>query len=133
MAVLRDFRRAVDALERIATGLEFATRALADNAPSLERLQELERTRALWEADVEALLMKAEGKLKAAANSEARERTMRKSYEADLDPFDEESDESEMRVPDFDATAGEEEEVLPVRVAVAPESKKAVALRAKWA
>ena len=131
MAILADFRRAADALERLAAGMSAAQRERVEVGPLAERLADLERGRAMWEADVEGLLAKAEGKLKAAANAEARERTMQKSYEADLDPFGDSSDEVEEIIPIGDAEAGEEERVQPVRVDVAPDYK-ALALSRKF-
>jgi len=132
MGVLKDFRRATDALERIATALNGALRANQASELPLERLLELERSRSLWEADVEGILAKAEGKLKAAANAEARERTMVKSYENELDPFSDDSEELQERIPPVDAEVSYQEEVQPMHLGVAPESKKAYALRAKF-
>jgi len=132
MGVLRDFRRGVDALERIASGLHGAVRAVHENETSTLRLEELERSRVLWEADVEGMLQKAEGKLKAANNSEARERTMRKAYENELDPFDEDREELEAAIQDRDAEASYAEEVQPVRLGVETISKKQQALRMKF-
>ena len=81
------------------------------------------------------MLMKAEGKLKAAANSEARERTMRKSYEKHLDPFDPDGEEEVRPVgevlPDRDVWLGEPEGVSAVRVGVESDYKQA-ALRHKF-
>jgi len=130
MGVLRDFRRAVDALERIASGLNGAVRSMQENAPSLERLQTLERDRTLWEADVEALLMKAQGKLQAAANAEARTRTMKKAYE-EIDPFDAEGEEVAPPVSTSHVEGVQEAQVQHVPVGLAPGSK-AYAQRAKF-
>jgi len=132
MGVLKDFRRATDALERIATALNGALRTTQASTLPMERLQELERSRSLWEADVEGLLQKAEGKLRAAANAEARERTMKDFHEDDADPFPPDSPEIEARVQDHDAENVFAEEVLPLPVGVAPESRKAFALRMKF-
>ncbi len=132
MGVLKDFRRAADALERIAAGLSGSLQAIRANEPSMERLQDLERSRGLWEAEVEGILAKAEGKLKAAANAEARTRTMVKSYENDLDPFGEDRVEIPERLPEVDADGFLAEEVLPMPESVAVESKKQYALRAKF-
>jgi len=132
MGVLKDFRRATDALERIAAGLSGSLRAIQANEPSMERLMELERSRGLWEAEVEGILAKAEGKLKAAANAEARTRTMVKSYENELDPFDDEGGEIEARVQEDDAEVSYQEEVLPLHPGMAVESKKAYATRMKF-
>jgi len=131
MGVLRDFRRAADALERISVELSVAAVNRAETGPLLERLVALEQGRAMWEAEVEGILAKAEGKLKAAANSEARERTMQKSRGADLDPFDFDSEEEPEILPVRYAEAGEEEEVQAVRVDVAPDYK-ALALNRKF-
>jgi len=82
---------------------------------------------------MQGLLLKADGKLKAAANAEARERQLKKSYEKNLDTFDPDSDpgaEATRLLPDDDPR-GEKARVPPVRVAVAPDSKEQ-ALRAKW-
>jgi len=132
MGVLKDFRRATDALERIATALNGALRSTQASTLPLERLQELERSRSLWEADVEGLLQKAEGKLRAAANAEARERTMKDFHEDDADPFPSDSPEIEARLQDDDAEAVFTEQVLPVPVGMAAESRKAFALRMKY-
>jgi len=131
LGIIRDFRRAADAIERLAAGMSAAQRERAETGPLLERLVDLETSRAMWEAEVEALLMKAEGKLKAAANSEARERTMQKSREADFDPFDIPGAEVPEAIPLGYAPAGEEEGVYPVRVDVAGNNKTA-ALRRKF-
>ncbi len=123
LGLFRDFRRAADALERLAAGMSAAQRERLDTAPVFERLHELEQSRSLWEAEVEGILAKAEGKLKAAANSEARERTMRKSREADIDPFNIDSEEVEGGLPAEDAWLSHPQEVQPVRVDVAPDYK----------
>jgi len=132
MGILRDVRRGVEALERIATGISAAARSHETNLPSLQRLEELERTRGLWEAEVEGILQKAEGKLKAAANSEARTRTMKKSYEEFLDPFGDDREEVEEAIQESDAEPGYAEELQPVRLGVEAESKKAYATRMKF-
>ena len=43
-----------------------------------DRVEALERDRARWEAEVEGLVLKAQGQYKSAASSEQRERQMRK-------------------------------------------------------
>lgn len=84
--MFRGFNRALDALERIATSLATLSRARgeqlesgADVGPFLGRLDELERSRAVWEAEIEALLIKAEGTFKGARNAEERTRHMVKA------------------------------------------------------
>jgi len=132
MGILKDFRRAVDALERVAASISAAARAQTDNSQLSERLSDLERGRTMWEADVEGLLQKAEGKLRAAANAEARERTMQKFNEDELDPFGEDSDEIQERVPEEDVEPSYPEEVQPLPVGMEAESRKAYALRMKY-
>ena len=79
--------------------------------------------------------MKAEGKLQAASNSEARTRTMKKSYEKLLDPFDPDSEEAEpthgTHVLRFDDVPSQAEGVPPVRVDLEGDYKQA-ALRHKF-
>ncbi len=132
MGVLSDFRRSVDALERIATALSSSLRAAHENRLPLERLDELERSRILWEAEAEGLLQKAEGKLKAAANAEARTRTMARNYESDADPFVDDREEVAAPLPEGDAPVSDPEGMHFLPVGVAPESKKQYALRHKF-
>ena len=76
--------------------------------------------------------MKAEGKLKAAANAEACERTMQKRLGDESDPFLAPGEEIEATVPESDAPDGAPEEVLPLHLGMAPESPKAYATRMKF-
>lgn len=100
----------------------------------VERVELLERDRAQFEVDVEGMLLKAEGKLKAANNSEARERTMRNHAERLSDPF---SDEVEAELPEgagflpiSDAPGGPEEGVQPMHMAVEiPDKEHALRLK----
>lgn len=135
MGILRDFRRTADALERVASTITAATKRHYDSDAMMERLNELERDRTMWEADVEALLMKAEGKLKAAANSEARERHQRQKYEDLIGGFDPEGQgvvqEDGAAVQPGDVEGSETEGMHVMSVGMAP-NKKAHALRAKW-
>jgi len=131
MSVLRDFRRIADALERLAATQTRAVTVAEEAHPSEERLDDLELGRSRFEAEMEGLLMKAEGKLKAASNAEARERHQRKQYETDLDPFPDDREEVEPLDPPSYAQAGEEEEMQPVHMGLEKNSK-AYALRAKF-
>jgi len=133
MAVLRDFRRIADALERLAAQHGAFVRALEENKASTDRLDDLELSRSRFEADIEGLFLKAEGKLKAAANAEARERTMaRKRFEeSDTDPFDDDREEEQEALPEGYAEAGYPEEMHAVPVGVETNSK-AHALRFKF-
>ena len=132
MGILGDFRRAADALERLAASHTRTAALLESNRPADDRLTALELDRAQFESDCEGLLMKAEGKLKAAANSEARERTMQKRLADDFDPFLREGEEIEATIPQGDAPGGAPEEMLPVRLDVAPITQKQLALRHKF-
>ena len=132
MAILRDFRRIADSLERLAASVTAAASRQQSATALTERIEDLERERALWEADVEGLLAKAEGKLKAAANAEARERTMQRKSADGFDPFLAPGEEIEATVPESDAANGDPEKVLPLRLDVAPESPKAYATRMKF-
>jgi len=102
-------------------------------APSVARLEALELSRAQFEAEVGGALLKADGKLKAAAASEARERQMRKSNERLADSLDleiEAPEEAGAVLPRH--VAGSETDGLPpVHLGVAA-NNKAGALRAKW-
>jgi len=105
----------------------------AEVAPATVRLDALERERHNFEAMAEGLLLKAEGKHKAANNAEARERALKKSYEKNLDTFDIDGEEGEGQggVLPIHVAAGESERLRPVRLDVAP-SNKAAAISAKW-
>ena len=103
--------------------------------PAVERLEALELSRHQFEAKCEGLLLKAEGKLRAANNAEARERVLKKTYEHLVDPFPEESEPAEALARDpsanHDAAPSEAEGLSPVRLDVAP-SNKTLAQRAKF-
>jgi len=101
------------------------------NAPNDERIDELERSRAMWEAEVEGILLKADGHQKAARSAEARTRTMKRHYEDQLDPFDPDSPQIEAPVPERHAEAERTEGVHVLSVGVAPDHKT-LALRAKF-
>lgn len=147
MGILGDFRRLVGAVEHLAQEsqgtvgvLEAVVRALeelgaiqAKLTPALERLDALEFARHNFEAEVESMLLKAEGKLKAASNAEARERQLKRSYErADaFAPEGEERQEGRDAVLAVDAPGGEAEAVQPLHLDVA-RNNKAHAQRAKW-
>ena len=132
MGVLRDFRRIADSLERLAASVTAAASRQQDSVALTERIEDLERERALWEADVEGLLAKAEGKLKAASNAEARERTMQKRLGDESDPFLAAGEEIEATVPEGDVEVGDPEEVQPVHMGMETISAKEYALRAKF-
>ncbi len=133
MKVLQDFRRIADALERLAATLTRAVALLDANRPSDDRLAQLELDRAQFESDCEGLLMKAEGKLKAAANAESRERTMQRRSADEFDPFDHAGEEVEATLPEGDAPNGVTEELQQLRLGLEADTPKSRALRAKFA
>jgi len=140
--VFRAFRRLLAGIELIAERLQGLTvvlvkilRAQQELGPATDRLDNLERERAQFQAEIEGLLLRADGKLRAANNSEARERQLKKSYERLVDTVDENGDGSETsrRHSDSgnDVKAGEAEGVPPVHLDVAP-TNKTLAQRAKF-
>lgn len=131
MGILRDFRRLADAMERLAATQAHGVNVMEESRPALDRLDELERSRSRFEVEIEAVLMKAEGKYQAANNAEARTRTMKKTYEefVDLDP---DREEEPTPVPAGDAPAEPTEGMHVLHVGMAREDKKAQALRFKF-
>jgi len=136
------FRRLIAALEDMKTALHVLSAQLEDlvrvqraQGPATERLELLEQARHQFEALCEGLLLKAEGKHRAANNAEARERQMKKSYEHLVDPLLEIGDEPEAsaRHPDSnnDGPPSEDERLQSLRLDVAA-SPKALAQRAKF-
>ncbi len=135
MRVLRAIRALPEAIGALTGAIHELVQAQSEAGPAADRLEELELSRAKWEAEVEALVLKADSSYKAAANAENRARTMVRSYEKTLPlGFDEDSDPEETRDgktdPGHNAARGEEEGVLPMRVGV--ETAKSAAVRAKW-
>lgn len=102
-----------------------------------ERLEDLERSRARWEAEMEAMMLKADSTLKSASNAESRSRTMMKHAEKILNPFDDEGEEAleDVGAPILpgDAPPGEEVGLRPLRVGVEAVDRKTQALRLKFA
>lgn len=139
MGVLREISRLPEALQRVTSALMRVVAKLdllidqqEQQGPAEERLEELERSRARWEAEIEAMLLKADSTLKSAANAESRARTMMKHAEK-LDPFHDEGEAAEAPIVQGGyAPASEEEGLLPMHLDVAPLNSKALALRAKY-
>lgn len=105
------------------------------NGPSEARLEDLERTRAHWEAEMEAMVLKADSTHRSAQNAESRARTMQKNYEKHFDPFDpdsvEDEDERGRGTRAVNGESGEEEGLLPLPMDL-ERNPKAYAVRAKW-
>jgi len=99
-----------------------------------ERLHALETSRAMWEAEVEAEFLKAESSRQAAANAESRTRTMKKAYERNADPFDEDEPEEQRPnrgiIPQPYVDNGEAEAVPAVHMGL--EDSKQALIRAKF-
>jgi len=97
----------------------------------IQQLEGLLLSRAKWEAEMEAQVLKADSALKSALNAESRSRTMMKHAEKLADPLDLEGEEGEEAIrPDY-AARSEEEGVQPVRLDVAPNHREN-ALRYKF-
>ncbi len=132
MGVLREIRELPGVIRRLTAAIQDVATLQREAGPGEHRLEELELSRAKWEAEMEALLIKADSTYKSAANAESRARTMVKAYEKELDPFPENSEEiEEADVLPGHARAGEVEEVQPLHLGLAA-NNKAHALRAKW-
>ena len=140
--VLRPISRLVAALQslrgtlqEVSVELSMLAAAQKEAGPAEARLEALELSRHQFEALCEGLLQKAEGKLRAANNAEARERANKKSYEHLLDPLAEDGLEPEApaRDPDrgYDVSPSEEKRLQAMPLDVAP-SPKALAQRAKF-
>jgi len=142
MRVFRPFRLLLAALGLIAERLQGLTVVMIElqrthdaQQPAADRLLALETTRHQFEAMCEGLLLKAEGKMRAANNAEARERMMRKSYEHLIDPLAEVGEQPEAAegnpVQPDNGAPGEAPGVQPLRLDVAP-TNKTLAQRAKF-
>ena len=133
MTFFRGFRRLFEAIEELGRAVERLAQIQEELGPALERLNTLERTRHQFEAECEGMLLKADGKLKAASSAEQRERQLSKANQrlsVEFDPASEEGTERATVLPN-DAPGGEAAGVPAVRVALAP-NDKTHAVRAKW-
>lgn len=99
--------------------------------PADERLEALELSRSVWEAEIEGILLKADGHQKAARSAESRTRTMVRHHEDLADPIFGDREEVEAPVPERYVPASEEEGMPDVRLDVAT-NNKARALNAKF-
>jgi len=131
--MFRGFRNLIEAILALTSALEDIVRIHREHGAAVERLDKLERERHHFEAEIEGMLLKADGKLRAANSSEARERQLKKAHEKLSDPFspEEEPASAGPHVPTNDAPPGEAEGLPPVRVALAS-NNKAHAVRTKW-
>jgi len=136
LGVLREIRDLSGALQRLSVATQALVRAQNEHGPATDvliqvglRLDELERSRSIWEADVEAEFTRAESKYKAAAAAAER---ARKANETRSDHFDIDSEELETPVPADDAPPFPAEGVQPLHLDLAPVDRKTNALRYKY-
>lgn len=140
--MFRRFRATLEALQGIAAAIEDSNEIARNSLEGLTtdahlsgRVDELERARGKWEADVEAVFLKADAKLKASNNAESRARTMlnhAEKFAPEDRPEGEEGIEPEpYEVYGGDAEGVEEAGVQPVHVGVEI-SPKARAMRHKF-
>jgi len=147
---VRGWSEAVAAsLGTIATCLTHISQALTrflESVPSLlqtdgvelgKRVDELERKRAIWEGEVEGVLLKAQGERRTARAAEERQRQNAKgsdSEDGDVDSMEALAARYAALVHDGDAEAVEEEGVhlMPTTLAVTRASQKARATRMKF-
>lgn len=137
MGILGTFRDLVGTLQRIAAGLTAISGRLAalmskwDAEGQLaSRVEDLELTQAKWQAEVEAILLKAESVHKAARGAEARERQLKKANERDFGVVIDESEEGSKGLPAVNATGGNAEGMQPVHEAVEVDPRRAD--RERW-
>jgi len=132
--VLQDFRHLVEAVQDLVAVLRELLLIQREAGPALDRLNALELSRHQFEAEMQGVLLKADGKLKAANNAEARERQLKKAYERLSIEFPgevEEVAEAGRAVLPVDAPSGETERVSALRLDLAADPK-AAAVMAKW-
>jgi len=133
LSVFSGFRRHLVALQALTEALQELATIQRNLGPALDRLEVLERERHHFEAECAGMLLKAEGKFKAATSAEQRERQLKKANARLADPFGEDGEtgpESATVQPDY-APAGEAERMQAMRLDVAP-SPKQLAQRAKF-
>ena len=131
--MFQGFRRLVEAIKALTDVLAALNETQRQLGPALDRLEALEHSRHHFEAECEGMLLKADGKLKAASSAEQRERQLSKANQRlnlEFDPASEEGTEPATVLPD-DAPGGEAPRVPAVRLALAT-NDKTHAVRTKW-
>jgi len=144
-SIFREVPEALRELRSVLNDIEDALRSQATRSLNeqdlLERLDALERSRTVWEAEAEAQFLRADSQFKNARNAEERARHIKKSHEADNGDLEglEEIREAyrqlgeEGVVPLGDAGARIERRLPDMRQAVEGHSpRKATALRIKY-
>jgi len=121
------------ALQGIAVDLQAALAERKNAGELVDRLEDLELSRAKWEAEMEAELLRAQSTLRSANNAESRARTMVRRYEEDADGGFKNRDRSPDSMwigPDDDVAPSEAAELPPdVRIEA---DAKALATRFKF-
>ena len=142
--MFRKLTEIAEALDGVVAGLTDLVREVAEISKAApvddslnERLQALEQGRALWEAEIDGLLLKAENQLKSARASEERTRTKAKAYEQAGGDDDQgalaiEEYAEQLRVQIENAGSGGEAGVQPVYEAVEALTAKESAENSKW-
>lgn len=102
-----------------------------------ERVSVLERSRAIWEADMDAILKKAESTQRAARSAEERARRMARDSDGDDDGSDEIPEAYREAVRALNGGSGQDQGVQPVPQGMgsrgpAAQERKAALTRAKW-
>jgi len=134
LGILKEIRALPAAIHRLTAAVQHAGESAREAAPFEARIDQLERTLAVWEAKMEAELLKADSTYKSAANAESRARTMQRNYEKLVDPFNLESETERDTLSEGDGARGEGEGVLPLRMDMEEPAydPKQQALRAKF-
>jgi len=126
-------QRCASSLSAIAGLLPQVLQARAETEDLVGRLEDLELSRAKWEAEMEAELLRSQSTLRSANNAESRARTMEKRYEEHSDSGDPDSDPQPepVWVPPGDVAPSQEDELPPLRMDLEG-NNKAYATHLKW-
>lgn len=134
MVIFQGFRRFLEVITALTSALEQLATIQRNLGPALERLEVLERGRHHFEAECQGLLLKAEGRVKAANSSEQRERQIKKANDKLVDFGDLESEEATPHGTYVlsDDGKGSAAPRLPALPLVLARNDKAHAVRAKF-
>lgn len=125
------------AVVMLAEQVEKARSTMLGFATLKARLEDLESSRAKWEAEMQAELLKAQGRYQAANNAEGRTQTTIRAYKklladvGDASPEEYEQDDWEDDVPSRDVERGEADGVQPLHLGLETDAKTQ-RLRAKF-
>jgi len=138
----REMQEALHGITNALLGIRVALKVPPSDGALEDRLVKLELSRATWEAEIEAQLLKAESKYRAASAAEGRARTLVRFDEKLLDegpsPLEDEDPppfgfegESPLDVPPGNAAGSPEGGLQPLHVGVET-TAKARSVRAKF-